>query len=133
MEKINFDTYAEALEYFQNNFDKLEPGYTMGIDAVTCKEIRIYPPEKHENVIMPDTWKKTHFTSDGMDPIVNQADGKVYDSRSAYYKSLKESGNHILESGEKYAPTNPTASKEYHNELKRDLATTIQQLNQRRR
>lgn len=30
--------------------------------------------------------------SDGMDAIRNPADGKIYDSKSAYYKSLKERG-----------------------------------------
>lgn len=33
---------------------------------------------------------------DGMDPIVSMADGKTYDSRSAYYADLKARGSEIV-------------------------------------
>lgn len=40
-----------------------------------------------------------HLVIDSIE-VVNPADGKVYTSRSKYYRSLKDSGNHIVERGE---------------------------------
>lgn len=37
--------------------------------------------------------------SDTISPIVNHADGKTYDSKSAYYSALKKSGNVVVEPG----------------------------------
>lgn len=38
--------------------------------------------------------------SDGMDATMNHADGRLYDSRSAYDAALRATGHHIVESGE---------------------------------
>lgn len=42
---------------------------------------------------------KYYVISDGMNSILNHADGKIYDSKSSYYKALKQSGHVIVESG----------------------------------
>ena len=38
---------------------------------------------------------------DGLDGMLSHADGKQYDSKSAYYRTLKETGHRILETGER--------------------------------
>jgi hypothetical protein len=38
---------------------------------------------------------------DGLDGMLSHADGKRYDSKSAYYRTLKETGNRIVEAGER--------------------------------
>lgn len=38
--------------------------------------------------------------TDGMSDMLSHADGKTYDSRSAYEAALRASGNHIVEPGE---------------------------------
>jgi hypothetical protein len=133
MQEKVFETYPQALAYFQENYDKLEDGHTMGIDARDGITVRVHPPVKHEKVVAPSTWGKTWFTSDGMDAVVNHADGKTYDSRSNYYKSLKQTGNHIVEAGETYKPADPMSDKGYKSDLKKDIASTINQLKQGRR
>jgi hypothetical protein len=133
MQEISFDNYNDAYNYLYDNLFKIDKGYTIGIDASDMRTVRISPPKEEKTVVLPDTWKKTHFTSDGMDPIVNQVDGKVYDSRSSYYKSLKDTGNHVLEAGESYKPIDVTSEKSYQEEIKKDVAETIQSLNQRRK
>lgn len=47
---------------------------------------------------------------DGLDGMLSHADGKQYDSKSAYYRTLKETGNRILEPGERpeYEAAGPT-------------------------
>lgn len=42
---------------------------------------------------------KVYLVSDSIDPIINQANGKVYDSKSKYYADLKASGHVVVESG----------------------------------
>lgn len=42
---------------------------------------------------------RINVISDNLDPIRNQADGKMYDSKSAYYAALKSSGHVIVENG----------------------------------
>lgn len=36
----------------------------------------------------------------GVQGVVNPVNGKRYDSKSAYYRAVKESGSHIIEAGE---------------------------------
>lgn len=42
-------------------------------------------------------------TNDKLWDVKNPADGKVYDSKSSYYKALKQSGSHVIEAGEKHS------------------------------
>lgn len=42
---------------------------------------------------------KVYLVSDSIDPIINQANGKAYDSKSKYYADLKASGHVVVESG----------------------------------
>ena len=37
-----------------------------------------------------------YIRSDGMDPIMNHADGRLYDSKSAYYGAVKAAGCEIV-------------------------------------
>lgn len=59
----------------------------------------------------------------GFNGIQSQADGKRYDSRSGYYKSLKEQGAHIVEHKEP-KPFKPKVIKGSGHDIKR----AIQQL-----
>ena len=43
--------------------------------------------------------------ADGMGDTLSHADGKTYDSRSAYERALKDSGHHIVEAGENTGST----------------------------
>ena len=60
-----------------------------------------------------------YVVPDGMDAIKSMADGRTYDSRSAYYKSLKSRGYEIAESKEPSRPNVPMDSP--INELKRAM------------
>lgn len=40
-----------------------------------------------------------YIVSDGMDAIENPANGLMYDSRSAYYRAVREAGGAIVEPG----------------------------------
>lgn len=67
------------------------------------------------------------YTGSGINGIQSMADGKYYDSKSAYRKSLKEKG--LVELGND-APTvgkGPEASIS-ERELKQDIKTAIEQL-----
>ena len=37
-----------------------------------------------------------YIRTDGMDPLVSMADGRTYDSRSAYYDSVRQAGCEIV-------------------------------------
>jgi len=66
--------------------------------------------------------------SDGMDPILNHADGQMYDSRSAYYRGVKDAGCEIVGNEKLTAP----APKEMcERELKQDISNTYDQLEAR--
>lgn len=41
-----------------------------------------------------------NFITDGVAPFKSMADGKMYDSKSVYYESLKRNECRIVESGE---------------------------------
>lgn len=40
--------------------------------------------------------------------VYSPADGKVYTSKSRYYQTLKDSGNHVIERGENYGKNRQT-------------------------
>ena len=46
---------------------------------------------------------------DALDGVRSMQDGKVYDSKSALYRSYREGGVRIVESGEGDAPMNPAS------------------------
>ena len=46
---------------------------------------------------------------DALDGVRSMQDGKVYDSKSALYRSYRESGVRIVEPGEGDAPMNPAS------------------------
>lgn len=58
----------------------------------------------------------------GIKGVLNPADGKTYDSKSAYYKALKESGCHIVDDAGKGNREN----KGDHN-VKKELREALQQ------
>lgn len=63
--------------------------------------------------------------SDGMDPIVNHANGLLYDSRSAYERAVKDAGCVIVGNDipDKASPPEPDAR-----ELKQDIKTAIEKV-----
>ena len=66
--------------------------------------------------------------SDGMDPILNHANGLMYDSRSAYERGVKDAGCEIVGNEKLTAKPRPTLSDR---ELKQDIKTAIDQVEAR--
>jgi hypothetical protein len=66
--------------------------------------------------------------ADGMDPILNHANGLMYDSRSAYERGVKDAGCEIVGSEKLTAKPRPTLSDR---ELKQDIKTAIDQVEAR--
>lgn len=69
------------------------------------------------------------IVSDTIEPTLNHADGRVYDSKSKYYEAVRQTDSHIVEPGESYAPVQENAKK-YREELNREI---YQNLTARRR
>lgn len=66
--------------------------------------------------------------SDGMDPIMNHANGLIYDSRSAYERGVKDAGC-VIVGDDKLTPSpRPVLSDR---ELKQDIKTAIDQVEAR--
>lgn len=66
--------------------------------------------------------------SDGMGPIMNHANGLIYDSRSAYERGVKEAGCEIV-GNEKVTPRPRAVLSD--RELKQDIKTAIDQVEAR--
>ncbi len=66
--------------------------------------------------------------SDGMDPILNHANGLMYDSRSAYERGVKDAGCEIVGNEKLTAKPRPTLSDR---ELKQDIKTAMDQVEAR--
>lgn len=66
----------------------------------------------------------TGIISDDLDNVVNPMDGKTYDSKSSYYKSIKDAGG-VIVGNEKMKPKE---HKIDDNQIKRDLHQTAKQL-----
>jgi len=62
--------------------------------------------------------------SDSLPGVLNHADGKMYDSKSAYYAAVRAAGCEII-GNEKLTPSPPPDDPM---DRKRDIATTIEQL-----
>lgn len=63
--------------------------------------------------------------SDGMDPIVNHANGLMYDSRSAYERAVKDAGCVIIGND---IPDTPSPKGPDVNEMKQDIKTAIEKV-----
>lgn len=69
-----------------------------------------------------------YIRADGMDPIINHANGLIYDSRSAYERGVKDAGCEII-GGERIEPKpRPQLSDR---ELKQDIKTAMDQVEAR--
>jgi hypothetical protein len=69
-----------------------------------------------------------YVRADGMDPIMNHANGLIYDSRSAYERGVRDAGCEIV-GGEKIEPkARPVLSDR---ELKQDIKTAMDQVEAR--
>jgi len=69
-----------------------------------------------------------YVRADGMDPIINHANGLIYDSRSAYERGVRDAGCEIV-GGEKIEPkARPVLSDR---ELKQDIKTAMDQVEAR--
>lgn len=66
--------------------------------------------------------------SDGMDPIMNHANGLIYDSRSAYERGVKDAGCVIVGDHKLTPSPRPVLSDR---ELKQDIKTAIEQVEAR--
>jgi hypothetical protein len=62
--------------------------------------------------------------ADGMDPIVNHANGLIYDSRSAYERAVKDAGCVIVGDD---LPT-PARPEPVSDDLGHDIKTAIEQV-----
>lgn len=66
-----------------------------------------------------------YIRTDGMDAIMNHADGRMYDSRSAYERAVKDAGCVIV--GDDKYDVAPKTEPSRH-ELERDIKTAIEQV-----
>lgn len=66
--------------------------------------------------------------ADGMAPTVNHADGKLYDSRSAYDAALRAKGCHIVEAGESMEPPSAPPSLVDSEPVEQSIRTAMDQL-----
>lgn len=60
--------------------------------------------------------------SSGMRSIQSMADGRTYDDRNDYDRSLRESGHRILEAGEKPTAPEPRGAREI---IEREMAKHV--------
>lgn len=67
--------------------------------AIQAKDKIIEKNRKENASFVRNFSGKPFIITDGIDPIVNHANGKTYDSKSKYYADLKASGHIIVESG----------------------------------
>jgi hypothetical protein len=66
--------------------------------------------------------------SDGMGTILNHADGRLYDSKSAYYRAVKDAGCEII--GNEKLPERQVKEPDVK-DIARDVKTAIQQVEAR--
>lgn len=74
--------------------------------------------------------QKVYVISDdlGKDGILNHADGKMYDSKSQYYKAVKEAGCEVLGNDAPRESNAPQYKNHTEKDIQRDIAQSIQQL-----
>ncbi len=68
--------------------------------------------------------------SDGMDTIVNHADGRLYDSRSAYERAVKDAGC-VIVGNDFDVPSGPKTTSPDPKDLAQDIKTAIEQVEAR--
>lgn len=68
-----------------------------------------------------------YINSSPGEAVKSMADGKMYDSKSAYYRAVKEAGCEVLGTDAPRA-AKPTEPRICEKELKADIATAINQL-----
>lgn len=83
---------------------------------------RHQPPPKRSHLAKP------YIRTDGMASTVNPVDGREYDSRSAYERTLKTHDCHVVEPGEN---TGKLREMESPAGLERDIKDAIEQLEAR--
>jgi hypothetical protein len=66
--------------------------------------------------------------ADGMSPLINHADGRLYDSKSAYYRAVKDAGCEII--GNEKLPERKVFEPDAK-DIARDVKTAIQQVEAR--
>lgn len=66
-----------------------------------------------------------YIRSDGMEAIVNHADGKMYDSKSRFERAVKDAGCEILGND---TPDAPTIKEPSLADIAGDVKTAIQQV-----
>lgn len=67
--------------------------------------------------------------ADGMSAIMNHADGRLYDSKSAYYRAVKDAGCEII--GNDALPRERPVAEPDHKDIASDVKTAIQQVEAR--
>ena len=65
-----------------------------------------------------------YIRADGMSPVMNHADGKLYDSKSAYYGAVKAAGCEIVGDTKREPRNEPTPPPD----IGKDIKTAIEQL-----
>ncbi len=60
---------------------------------------KLQPLEQEQSLASPPAVRE-----DRMDGIQSMVDGKIYESKSAYYKHLKEGGHHIVDYKQEHKP-----------------------------
>ncbi len=92
-----FDSWSDALRFAQENDKNCEDGYLLSIPNKSPYVVRCSKIQKIEytNKFVPNKFSDApSVISDslGVHGITSMADGKSYDSKSAYRKELKKQG-----------------------------------------
>src|SRR5260221_105994 len=98
---MQFDTYKEALRYWNLNKNKVPLGMVMGI-SIDGRTVRVSAVNNGFEVRRTKRQKPGSFSgfgSDGLggvEGILNHADGKRYDSKSQYKRAVEAKGCRIV-------------------------------------
>lgn len=127
-----FLTWREAMDFYNSHKDDVTIGHYLilktsptGGSPYVIKEIPIKRPD--DEIKVDGIKRTTGVISDHLDNVVNPVDGRVYDSKSAYYRTLKERGLEIDD--RKHVEFTPPQSRFDERKFDAAFKKTLEQLN----
>lgn len=132
LDKYNFQFTGQLLvseKEFPHEITHNEQAYWGQIPVRDRSSITVTPKIPPQEPVIFQKGVAPFMISDdlGIKGILNHADGKMYDSKSAYKKAVKAAGLEIL-GNDAPRDVKPAEPKIDMRELKRDIAQSIQQL-----
>ncbi len=114
--KAIFEAYSTPVPYGDiDAWNAYKAAFDVVEEAVLSDKIEIIEDDFVESIEK----KAPYLIKDdlGVSGVLNHADGKMYDSKSAYYQSLKDSGHVVVEAGMD-KPREQRGNFDVHKELK---------------